>query len=94
MLFVRVTPNAGADRIEAVERRDDGRSVLRLRVAAAPDRGRANKAAITLVADAFGLSRSAVRIESGETSRLKTLHLSGAPGQLAALAENLFQTHG
>ena len=90
---MRVTPKAGADRIEGIEIRDDGQSVLRIRVAAVPDRGRANKAVLTLVAETFGLAKSAVRLESGDTARFKLLHLTGSPADLAAKAENLFQTH-
>jgi uncharacterized protein (TIGR00251 family) len=84
LLFVRVTPNAGAGRIEGVERRDDGAAVLRLRVSAVPDKGKANAAVITLIAKAFGLPKRAVVLVSGETARLKTLRLSGEPEQLIA----------
>ena len=47
-LFLRITPNAGVDRIEGTEHRDDGSAVLRLRVKAVPDRGKANAAAIAV----------------------------------------------
>jgi uncharacterized protein len=79
VLFVRVTSNARADRIEGVEMRDDGPAVLRLRVSAVPDRGKANAAAIALVAGAAGIPNSAAVLVAGETARLKTLRLSGDP---------------
>jgi uncharacterized protein YggU (UPF0235/DUF167 family) len=41
LVFLRVTPNAAADRIEGTETRDDGSTVLRLRVTAVPDKGKA-----------------------------------------------------
>ncbi len=91
-LFLRVTPNAGATRIEGIEIRDDGQAVLRVRVTAAPDRGRANKAVTALVAARFGLAKSLVSVKSGETARLKVLHLHGLPRDLAAKAKNLFQS--
>lgn len=83
-LFVRVTPNAGADRIEGSAPRDDGSSVLRLRVAAVPDRGKANAAAIALLGKALGVPRSAIRLVAGETARLKTLRIAGDAETLAA----------
>jgi uncharacterized protein YggU (UPF0235/DUF167 family) len=85
---LRVTPNAGADRIEGVETRDDGTAVLRLRVAAVPDKGKANAAAIALLAKALDVPKSAIAVTAGETARLKTLRIAGDPGALiAALAK-------
>lgn len=84
MLHARVTPNAGADRIEGVETRDDGNTVLRARVRAVPDRGRANAALVALLADSLGVPKSAIALVSGETARLKTLRIAGDPARLAA----------
>jgi|SRR5690606_13078022 len=83
-LFVRVTPNAGRDAIEGVEIRDDGRAVLRLRVRAVPDRGKANAAAVALLARALGVPKSAMSVTSGETSRMKTIAVAGDGATLAA----------
>src|SRR5690606_11615711 len=86
-LFVRVTPNAGRDAIEGVETRDDGTAVLRLRVAAVPDRGKANAAVIALLAKALGLPKSALTLTNGETSRFKTIAIAGeGPDLFARLA--------
>lgn len=54
-----------------------GRPVLKLRVSSAPSDGQANVAVIALVAKALGIPKSAVRIASGETSRVKRLELDG-----------------
>ncbi len=83
-LFLRVTPNAGADRIDGPEQRDDGTTVLRLRVKAVPDKGKANAAVIALLAKATGVPKSAVTLVSGDTARLKTLHIAGDSATLAA----------
>ena len=83
-LYLRVTPNAGADRIEGVESRDDGTAVLRLRVAAVPDKGRANAAVIGLLAKALGLPKSALAVTAGHTARLKTVAIAGDSAALAA----------
>jgi hypothetical protein len=82
-LFARVTPNAGSDRIEGPEIRDDGRPVLRIRVSAPPDKGRANAATIALLAKALGVPKSAVAVTAGETARLKTLAISGEAEDIA-----------
>lgn len=88
LLHLRVTPNAGADRIEGTEQRDDGTAVLRIRVGAVPDKGKANAAVIALLAKALGMPKSSITLVNGETARLKTVHLDGDPYELAtALAK-------
>jgi uncharacterized protein len=84
-LRVRVTPNASLDRIDGLGTLADGTSVLRLRVRAVPEDGRANAAVIQLLAKALGLPRSAVTLVAGDTARLKTVHLRGDPDELAAM---------
>jgi uncharacterized protein (TIGR00251 family) len=81
-LFVRVTPNAGRDSIEGIEVRDDGGAVLRLRVSAVPDKGKANAAVVAMIAKALGVPKSAVSVVSGETARLKTLDVVGDGGAI------------
>ena len=88
-LHLRVTPNAGADRIEGVEQRDDGTSILRLRVAAVPDKGRANAAVIALLGNTLGVPKSAIAVTSGETARLKTVAIAGDGAALVARLEAL-----
>jgi uncharacterized protein (TIGR00251 family) len=89
LVSLRVTPNASADRIEGTEQRDDGTAVLRIRVTAVPDRGKANAAVIALLAKALGIPKSSITLVSGVTARLKTVHLSGDPAALeAALARH------
>ena len=78
VLFLRVTPNAGRDAIEGAESRDDGTSLLRLRVKAVPDRGKANAAVIALLAKALGLPKSVLSLQSGETGRFKTMRIAAA----------------
>ena len=49
----------------------------RIRVAAAPERGRANEEALELVARTLDVPRSAVRLVSGGSSRDKLVEVSG-----------------
>lgn len=85
LLQLRVTPNAGADRIEGIEERDDGSTVLRVRVKAPPDRGKANAAVVALLAAALALPRARFEIASGETARLKTIRIAADPAELAVM---------
>jgi len=88
-LSLRVTPNAGSDRIEGRELRADGEAVLRLRVAAVPDKGKANAAAVALLAKALGVPKSAIRLVAGETARSKVVEIAGDGPSLAARLEQL-----
>ncbi len=49
----------------------------KIRVAAAPERGRANDEVITVVAAALAISRSAVQLVAGASSRDKIVELQG-----------------
>lgn len=81
---MRVLPNAGRTAIEEIVAVADGRAALKLRVAAIPDKNKANDAVIALLAQTLGVARSAIRITSGATARLKTLHIAGDGPVLAA----------
>tara|TARA_R100000656_G_scaffold12715_2_gene13107 strand:- start:215 stop:556 length:342 start_codon:yes stop_codon:yes gene_type:complete len=76
-VFVRVTPNAGADRIEDVMRSADGRAWLKVRVRAVPDKGLANKAVIAVLAKAWRVPKSSLGVIAGATDRNKTLQVGG-----------------
>ncbi len=87
-LWLRLTPKGGRDALEGVETLADGRSVLKARVRAAPEDGRANAALIELIARSLRVPRSAVSIRSGETSRVKKIFIAGDPAPyLDALAK-------
>ena len=51
---------------------------LKVRLSAPPVDGAANAALVELLADAFGVSRRAVRIVSGDASRGKVVEVDGA----------------
>ena len=71
-LRLRVVP--GARRDAFVGRHGDG---WKVRVAAPPERGAANRAVLELVARTFDVPRRAVTLVSGEASRDKIVELSG-----------------
>lgn len=55
----------------------DGRAFLKVRVASPPVDGAANAALVAFLAKTLKIPRSAVRLASGETARLKRLELDG-----------------
>jgi uncharacterized protein (TIGR00251 family) len=71
-LRVRVAP--GARRSEIVGRHGEA---WKLRVRAAPERGRANDEVVALVAARLGLDKAHVRVVAGHTSRDKIVELDG-----------------
>ena len=90
LLDVRLTPKSSKDGIDGVERLADGRSVLKARVRAVPEKGEANTALVKLIAKVIGLPKSSVDLDSGSTNRLKTLRLEGDFNDLAETLEGLF----
>ncbi len=88
-LDVRLTPRGGRDAIEGVERRADGRLVLKARVRAAPFEGQANDALCRLLAHELGLAPRQVEITAGEGARIKRLRIAGNPQRLTATLDRL-----
>jgi uncharacterized protein (TIGR00251 family) len=71
-LSVRVRPGAGRSRIK-----DRRGGILRLDVAAPPERGKANQELVKFLAKILRLPKSRVRICSGERSRDKVVGIAG-----------------
>ncbi|WP_192249695.1 DUF167 family protein [Mesorhizobium silamurunense] len=88
-LYVRLTPKAALDRIDGVEATADGRSHLKARVRAVPEKGAANGALERLVAKALGVPGSAVSVVAGGTARLKTVRILGDAAKLVKSVEAL-----
>jgi uncharacterized protein (TIGR00251 family) len=90
-MAVRLTPRARRNAVAGLSTGADGRSALAIRLAAPPVDGAANKALIAFLAEQLGLPKSAISISSGETARLKMLHVAGDP---AAIAERIKRIAG
>ena len=84
LLTIRLTPKSSRDALEAVETLSDGRAVLRARVRAVPEDGKANDALLRLVAKALDVPRRDIELASGATSRTKVLRITGADAALIA----------
>jgi uncharacterized protein len=81
-LSVRLTPNAGRDSIECVETDAAGETYLKARVTSVPEKGKANKALIALLAKALSIPKSSIALQGGETARKKILRIDGDPEDL------------
>jgi uncharacterized protein YggU (UPF0235/DUF167 family) len=77
ILAVRLTPRGGRDAIDGWAADADGRPYLKVRVASPPVDGAANAALLAFLAKTLKIPRSAVRLASGDTARLKRLELDG-----------------
>ena len=71
-LRLRVAPGASASGV--VGRHGDS---WKLRIAAPPERGRANEAVLELLAEALAVPRASVTLVSGGSSRNKIVELTG-----------------
>lgn len=76
-LAVRVTPRGGRDGVDGWALDPAGRPYLKVRVSAAAADGEANSALVVFLAKQLKRPKSAVRIVSGETARLKSLEIEG-----------------
>lgn len=76
-LKVKVVP--GAKRNRVVGRLGDS---VKVQVTAAPERGKANQAVVAVLADFFGVGRSAITIESGQTDARKRVCIEGVDAAL------------
>src|SRR5262245_29316729 len=72
LIRVRVQPRASVERLEGVQGEQ-----LRLRLTAPPVDGAANAACLAFLAKTLGVSRSRVRLQAGEKSRDKVVHITG-----------------
>lgn len=73
LLHLRIVPRASRTEIAGIQG-----GMVRIRLAAVPVDGAANKALIRFLAERIGVPRSAVRVASGQTSRSKVVVISGA----------------
>lgn len=76
ILNIKVIPGASRDRIAG--KLGDA---IKVQVAAAPERGKANDAVINLIAGLLGLRRSEVQITRGHTQPRKVLEINGIDQQ-------------
>jgi uncharacterized protein (TIGR00251 family) len=64
-------------------------SMLKIKLAAAPEKGKANESLVEFLADTLGVKKNAVTITSGHTSPVKTIQIMGVTP--AAILQKLNQ---
>ncbi len=74
-MAIKVTPNAGRNEIVGIKE-----GVVYIKVAAPPDKGKANKELVDFLSDKLGIRKSAALIVKGQTSRHKTIVIEGMNG--------------
>ena len=77
-LAVRLTPKAAQDKVHGWTSDTDGQKILKVSVTAVPEKGKANKALVALLAKHLKIPKSAITIIRGETDRNKILLMDGA----------------
>ena len=86
VLKVRLTPKSCRDAIEGLAD-FGGETVLKARVRAVPEQGRANAALVKLIAAWLELPSSRVSVAQGTKSRVKQVAIEGDAGELVRLIE-------
>jgi len=81
ILAVRAVPGASRDRVAGVLG-----ECLKVTVAAAPEKGRANAAVAKVLAEALGVPRRDVTLTAGRTGQRKELRISGASAEAVRAA--------
>lgn len=84
-----MTPKGGRDALDGLAALADGRSVLKVRVRAAPEDGAANTAVAAVLAKTLGVATSAVALSAGHTARLKTFDIAGEGAVLGARLDQI-----
>ncbi|MBI2707364.1 MAG: DUF167 domain-containing protein [Proteobacteria bacterium] len=74
-LIVHLIPKASANKIEGWAQDVQDQRVLRVKVTAVPEDGKANLALIKLLSKTFHVSKSRISLVRGTTSRIKELDI-------------------
>jgi uncharacterized protein len=88
-LAVRLTPKASANAVKGRGEDAAGRVFLKVGVTAVPEKGKANKALVELLAREWDIPKNSIEIVRGETDKNKLLILKGIPEKTAAFIRSL-----
>lgn len=72
VLTVKVLPNSSKNAIVGFQG-----EVLKVKIKAPPDKGKANEELIEFLAESLGIAKSRIRIVHGQASRLKKVEITG-----------------
>ena len=71
-ISVKVQPNAGRNQVVGFKN-----GVCKIKIAAPPDKGKANKEIIIFLSNILGLRKNSINIIKGETSHKKLIVITG-----------------
>jgi len=74
-LIIHLTPKASHNKIEGWDLDAKNQQILRVRVTAIPEDGKANEALIKLLSKTLHISQSRISLIRGSTSRVKHLEI-------------------
>lgn len=95
MVAIHLTPKASRASIEGIAEAPGGGYVLRVKVTAAPEKGKANAALLKFLAKEWSVAPSRLSIVSGHKDRRKRVCLKGDPAQrMTELQAWLAARHG
>lgn len=81
-LVVHLTPKSSHNKIEGWSEDEKGQKILRVKVTAVPEDGKANEALIKLLSKTLHIPQSRISLIRGATSRIKQLEIDGEIGAL------------
>jgi len=81
---LKVTPKAKRNQLGGLLDEPDGGKALKIAVTAAPEGGKANAAIIALLAQEWGVAKSAISVVAGATGRRKLVEIRGPSRELLA----------
>ena len=79
---VQVQPGASRTAVEGPRELADGTAVLKVRVGAPPEGGKANAQLVKLLAKSWRVPKSSIQVLTGQAERRKTLFVAGDPDRL------------
>lgn len=74
-LTIHLTPKASYNKIEGWAFNAEDQKILRVKVTAVPENGKANEALINILAKALRIPKSKISLIRGETSKIKELEI-------------------
>lgn len=91
ILSVRLTPKSSRDALDGVDVLSDGKAIVKVKVRALADQGKANAALLQVISQALKVPVSKVTLVSGSTSRMKIIRVEGDGAVLAASLAKVLQ---
>jgi len=82
VLRLRLTPNSSRDQVDGLIKLADGICVLKVRVRAVAEKGKANKSVVKLIAKSMGLAPSKLLLASGSKDRNKEILIADEGEQI------------